>query len=340
MTKKNTEITIDKKLFNTLNSVVDSSNVFSNKRLELTIIMTEISLGNLQEYKLEQEEKTHHISDKSQKLLVEKIYNKFLKKHFDLREFNTGDTSFKKLFRSHYQAMVDVALLVQLLIGNFHNASSDIKLIPFCKIVKGNDNQKKSVDYNSAEGVYYDTDTNWKLYIRNSAFNLVDQKVKDRISIEGVGYKSIIANYNPTLLNVPISDLIKIANTVVNYATEKKETDQNWQTDTLKNLKTFTSDFGKRITDKDFDSIFKGEQSTQTIYDFITSYVKLCVAKNQYEEIFGLISDIHMILIELSKTNKDLKAFIENKQYIFAYQKGMQDNLKHQLVSNGLKLVA
>ena len=45
MTKKNTEITIDKKLFNTLNSVVDSSNVFSNKRLELTIIMTEISLG-------------------------------------------------------------------------------------------------------------------------------------------------------------------------------------------------------------------------------------------------------------------------------------------------------
>ena len=146
MTKKNHEpnkITIDKKLFNTLNSVVDSSNVFSNKRLELTIIMTEISLGNLQEYKLEQEEKTHHISDKSQKLLVEKIYNKFLKKHFDLREFNTGDISFKKLFRSHYEAMVDVALLVQLLIGNFHNASSDIKLIPFCKIVKGNDKQKK-----------------------------------------------------------------------------------------------------------------------------------------------------------------------------------------------------
>lgn len=336
MTKNDKKIiTVDQKLFETLNSVVDSNLVFSNKRLELTIIFTEISLGNLKEYKLEQEEKTHHISDKSQKAFVEKVYNKFLKKHFDLKEFK----EFKKEFRSHYEAMVEVALVPQLLIGNFYNASSDIKLIPFCKIVKGNDNMKKTVDYTSTEGVYYDTDTNWKLYIRNSAFFNLNQKVKDRISVEGVGYKKIMADYNPTMLNVPISDLIRIANTVVNFAIEKGETDQNWQTDTLKSIKKIASEFGSKSNDKDFDSIFKGDTSTQEMYDLITSYIKLCVSKNQFEEIFGLISDIHMTLLELSKNNKDLKAFIEKQQYIFAYHKGMQENLKSQLVSNGLELV-
>jgi len=35
-----------------------------------------------------------------------------------------------------------------------------------------------------------------------------------------------------------------------------------------------------------------------------------------------------------------LKAHIDKNQNIFAYQKGLQDNLKHQLISSGLKLVA
>ena len=336
MTKKNNETTtIDKKLFNTLNSVVDSSNVFSNKRIELATLLSEIQMSNLKLLKVNRED-NHHIMDSSLNEWIEKIYNKFLKPYFEQKDFKT----FRSTKRSHFEAIKDVALVVQFLTGNFCNASSDVKLIPLCKIVQGNDNQKKIVEYNSSEGVYYDKDTNWKLYIRNSSLSLVNQKIKDRINIEGDTYNAVMKNFNPILLNISMKDLISMSKQVINFAVVGKEGDKTWQTDTLKIFDKLTSDFEAKLTDDDVESIFKGEQSTQKVFDAVTGYIKLCASRKQFDEIFELVEDIHSCIENLTKTNKDLKAHIDKNQNIFAYQKGLQDNLKHQLISSGLKLVA
>lgn len=334
MTKKNTEITIDKKLFNMLNSVVDSSNVFSNKRIELATLLSEIQLANLKLLKINRET-NHHIMDSSLNEWIEKVYNKFLKSYFEQKDFKT----FKGTKRSHFEAIKDVALVVQFLTGNFFNASSDVKLIPLCKVVQGNDNQKKIVEYNSSEGVYYDNDTNWKLFIRNSSLSLVNQKIKDRINIEGDTYNAVMKNFNPILLNMSMKDLISMSKQVINFAVVGKEGDKTWQADTLKIFDKLTSDFDAKLADDDVESIFKGEQSTQKVFDAITGYIKLCVSRKQFDEIFELVEDIHSCIENLTKTNKDLKTYIEQNQNVFVYQKGLQEIQKKLLISSGLKLM-
>lgn len=317
-----------------LDLVVENEQKGSNLKIDLCVSLAEICWHNQKDFKIKRED-NHHIADSSIKQWIEKIYNKHLKASFNLKTFS----DFKKDFRNHYLALNDVALVVQFLIGNYFNGNNRIDTIPFCKTlnVKGT---RKVLNYNADNGVFYDNDTNYKLFIRGSALFNINSKIKSRLKIDDMTYNKVIEQFNPIALNLTITDLKDFANKIINFAVEKQQAEANWQVDALKTIDNLVNDFGKQIEDKEIDSIFKGSASTQKIYDLFSSYVKLAVSKNQFKEIFDLIEDLHTTIQTSANNNKDFQAFINNNKLAFSYQKGINENAKKLLIQQGVGLVA
>ena len=129
-------------LFSILSSTVESSLAYNNKRIALIISCSEICLNNLNEFKIERNQKTNHIEEKSLRKWIEKLYNKALKTKFNDLVYS----DFRVQNRVYFDALKDIALSVQFMIGNFKGGTNSLDKIPFCKVmIKQFSNLKKSI---------------------------------------------------------------------------------------------------------------------------------------------------------------------------------------------------
>ena len=105
-------------------------------------------------------------------------------------------------------------------------------------------------------------------------------------------------------------------------------------------------DFRRLDTDKDKTNATKGLNSffqgnaKDNVHNLMIDFIKTSVAKGHFKETFELVNSIHLTFIELSKTNKDFKTYLNDNKEIFVYQKGLDENTKGQLVKYGISLVA
>ena len=341
-------------LFAVLSSTVESGLAYNNKRIALIISCSEICLNNLNEFKIERNQKTNHIEEKSLRKWIEKLYNKALKTKFNDLVYS----DFRVQNRVYFDALKDIALSVQFMIGNFKGGTNSLDKIPFCKVML---NEKNIVDvekgkdilvnfnsdnWNNEKAIFQFEEINYKIFIRASSINLCDKTlVKDNLKIDSKDLPS-----NQIVYDLSITELKEFAKTVINFSVPNDDvTGDTWQKKIVADVDALTSqfvDFRRLDTDKDKTNATKGLESffqgnaKDNIHNCIIDFIKTSVAKKHFKEVFELVNSIHLTFIELSKTNSEFKTYLNDNKEIFVYQKGLDENAKGQLVKYGISLVA
>jgi len=326
-------------LHNILVENVESGLKFNNKRIELLVACSEITLNNLKEFKIDRVKKTDHIEDKQLKLWIEKLYNKTLKPKFKDLVFK----DFRVQNRVYFDALRDIALSVQFMIGNFKGGSQSLDKIPYCKIMlnqdKGIDMKKGIINFNSDDwnkGIYQFNETNYKLFIRPNSMNLCNKElVKDKLRIDEKNLDKTAFVYDCT-----ITEIRDFASKVINFSQlneDNKGKGKTWQSIIKDDIDDITTKFVDARTDKKINAFFKGN-AKDNFHNLVSDFIKTSVVKGHYSEVFELVNEIHKTIQAQSKGNKSFKTYIESNQEIFAYQKGIDENSKGQLLRYGISL--
>ena len=155
---------------------------------------------------------------------------------------------------------------------------------------------------------------------------------------------------NQIVYDLSIAELKEFAKTVINFSVPNEDvTGDSWQKKIVADVDALTSqfvDFRRLDTDKDKTNATKGLNSffqgnaKDNVHNLMIDFIKTSVAKGHFKETFELVNSIHLTFIELSKTNKDFKTYLNDNKEIFVYQKGLDENTKGQLVKYGISLVA
>ena len=341
-------------LFAVLSSTVESGLAYNNKRIALIISCSEICLSNLSEFKIERNQKTNHIEEKSLRKWIEKLYNKALKTKFNDLVYS----DFRVQNRVYFDALKDVSLSVQFMIGNFKGGTNSLDKIPFCKVMLDNDNTidaEKGKDilvnfndtnWNDKKAIFQFEEINYKIFIRASSINLCDKTlVRDNLKIDS---KDLPTN-KPIVYDLSITELKEFAKTVINFSVPNEDpSGDSWQKKIVADVDALTSQFVDRRldTDKDKTNATKGLESffqgnaKDNIHNLMIDFIKTSVAKKHFKEVFELVNSIHLTFIELSKTNSEFKTYLNDNKEIFVYQKGLDENTKGQLKKYGISLVA
>tara|TARA_R100000781_G_C4077016_1_gene126453 strand:- start:84 stop:1163 length:1080 start_codon:yes stop_codon:yes gene_type:complete len=326
-------------LHNILVENVDTGLKFNNKRIMLLVACSEIALNNLKEFKIVRNTKTDHIEDKQIKSWIEKLYNKTLKPRF-------SDLVFKKFRvekRVYFDALKDIALSVQFMIGNFKGGSKSLDKIPYCKIMlnqdKGIDMKKGIINFNSDDwekAIYQFEETNYKLFIRPSSINLCNKElVKDKLRIDDKSLDKTAFVYDCT-----ITEIRDFANKVINFSKpneDNKGKGKTWQSIIKEDIDNLTTKFVNARTDKKINTFFKGN-AKDNMHNMISDFIKTSVVKGHYSEVFELVNEIHRTIKAQSKTNKSFKNYIESNKQVFAYKHGLDENSKGQLLKYGISI--
>ena len=326
-------------LHNILVENVDSGLKFNNKRIMLLVACSEIALNNLKEFKIVRNAKTEHIEDKQIKLWIEKLYNKALKPKFNDLVFK----DFRVQKRVYFDALKDIALSVQFMIGNFKGGSQSLDKIPYCKIMlddKGNNDISKGIiNYNSDDwekAIYQYEEINYKLFIRPNSLNLCNKElVKDKLRIDDKALSKTAFVYDCT-----ITEIRDFSNKVINFSKpneDNKGKGKTWQSIIKDDIDNITTKFVNARTDKKINAFFKGN-AKDNIHNMISDFIKTSVVKGHYSEVFELVNEIHKTIQTQSKSNKSFKTYIESNKQIFAYQKGIDENSKGQLLKYGISI--
>ena len=203
-----------------------------------------------------------------------------------------------------------------------------------------------SDNWNNEKAIFQFEEINYKIFIRASSINLCEKTlVRDNLKIDSKALPS-----NQIVYDLSIAELKEFAKTVINFSVPNEDvTGDSWQKKIVADVDALTSqfvDFRRLDTDKDKTNATKGLNSffqgnaKDNVHNLMIDFIKTSVAKGHFKETFELVNSIHLTFIELSKTNKDFKTYLNDNKEIFVYQKGLDENTKGQLVKYGISLVA
>lgn len=328
-------------LFSILGDVVQTGFTHNNKKVLLAFCATEISLLD-SKYFCKRSADTDHITDKSLSAWCETIYKGGLNKFFENKSFK----EFRSQRRSFYDALKDISLVVQFLMGNFKGGSYQLDKIPFCKISLNEEGQIEDIiDYGIEEEGNIVVSEEWekslahfegqenKMFVRPTAVYGIHADIKKRVKIGG---KDISDLQTMKVFDPTITELQTMAEKIVNFAKPRAEDEgeggENEITDFIKDVDSMLDRINKMKKDDTLKHFMEGSSQIDSIVNMMLGFLQTYSHKGQFKSLFYVIKNINDELEELSKGNKELQSYIKDNNLIFYYDEGLQDQLKTEIV--------
>jgi len=245
---------------------------------------------------------------------IESIYDNGLSDFYENYDFKSFKKSDGKYY-SHFESLRDIALAVNFMIGNFHNASKQIDNIPLCKVGLIN-KMTTDIIYNVDEGNFYQGN---KVYMRLAFLNNLQNSekfpIKNRVMTTENGFSEsddVISQLTYKLFSV--NQIINIANTIINF----KEITKNDGIDTQKRFQNNFDDITKLINSDEVKNNLEimNNHGTPKLLNMLDVYISTALVKKEYKNILNLIKQV----AESSKDDKEFMKHLENNNYVFVAQ--------------------
>ena len=255
---------------------------------------------------------------------------------FDIYKVEYDD--FKIKFKSHYDALNDIASAVQFMIGNFHNAEQDADKIPFCKVGRASANLTKdhtmpvyTLETNDENFVINETGEYFEnnrlflnLHFLTNLENSDNYPVKNRVMIDSNGFSAdLIKGINrgeTTYSDFSINQIINIASPIINYhkfVSKGEDSEKSETTNSLKYLINTMND----TTEKD-SSVLNSDDQKKLVNVSDTYFSNSLVCKD-YKGIYQVLEKIGKAL----EGNKELYKFLDTKKFVFVARQYKDGNL-------------
>jgi hypothetical protein len=314
------ELTDNEKSFqiinNLLNQDTDNKNQSLSIRGGLLIECAKLSLNdelNIHRCNVDNAN-TKTISKVEIETWIESIYDNGLSDFYEKTDFKSFKKSDGK-FYSHFESLRDIALAVNFMIGNFHNASKQIDNIPLCKVGLIN-KMTTDIIYNVNEGNFYQGN---KVYMRldflNSLQNNINYPIKDKVMTKENGFSEsddVISQLKYKLFSV--NQIINIANTIINF----KEVTKNDGIDTQVQFQNHFDDVTKLINSEEVKSNLEviNNHGTPKLLNMLDVYISTALVKKEYKIILDLIKQV----AESSLDDKEFMKHLEKENFVFIAQ--------------------
>ena len=283
---------------------------------------------------------------------IESIYNSGLYELYDSLDFDDFKKEEKSNeFRNHYRALKDIALSVQFMIGNFHNGSSKLSQIPFCKFGKATSGGGEEiptplvpfnifVDDKEIEKIgdlkvspYFDYDNEmvWKvrdegtfysgsdIYLRLSFINnLTDTKkfpIKTRVLSAKNGFtEETVKNINEGVKHksFTVHQIMDIAETIINFSEVSKKVNK-LETELLSESFSFVSkQINKAKTSGKNKNTTVFDNKAQKLFDkVLVDYITKSLAIKDYKGIAKVLEKSSTYLADDKDNTKTDKGLSE-----------------------------
>ena len=304
---------------------------------------------------------------------IKSVYDSGLYKTYKNLVFEDFSKDIKSnKFYSHYRALKDIAISVQMFIGNFHNGSRQLDQIPFCKVepqiangqtvkqaitplqifLNGDEILESEIPALKDEDILeYKVEEKGDFFIDNEIYmrlsflnNLPNSKqfpIKDRVMVSKNGFtEETVQNIKDgiqTYKSFSIHQIIDIAETVINFT---KVTEKIVVTE-AQALKDNFDGISKMIS----KTVTEGKEKNSHIFNSAVEK-KLLATLDRYIDTALTISDwsaIKKVLLQISETintngnNKKFQEYLNKQKFLVLIEQNAKDSSRYNQIIETIK---